>query len=69
MIIKKTPEQINADYGDLIFNETIIQKRFMHAEEKRMAKLEELKNLRRIIIADEENGTWNANKVLCLIYI
>lgn len=63
MIIKKTPEQINADYGDLISNENIIQKRFMHAEEKRMAKLEELKNLRRVIVADEENGTWNANKV------
>lgn len=40
MIIKRSPEEINASFGDHITKESIVQKRFLHAEERRLARLD-----------------------------
>lgn len=43
MILKRSPDEVNATYGDNIQNSNLVQKRFLHAEERRLAKIDELK--------------------------
>lgn len=31
MVVKKTPEEVNAEFGDHNQNENLIQKRYLHA--------------------------------------
>jgi hypothetical protein len=59
----RSPEEINAKYGDGITEKALIDKRVTHHEEKRRAKLEHLRAVRAEVVEEEGKGLWNSQNV------
>lgn len=59
----RTPEDINAKYGDNITDKDMIEKRVAHYEEKRKAKIEILHRVRGEVVEEEAKGVWNSQSV------
>lgn len=62
-LLVRTPEEINAKYGDGITEKALIEKRVAHHEEKRRAKLEHLRAVRGEVVEEEQRGVWNSQSV------
>lgn len=62
-LLARSPEEINAKYGDNITEKALIDKRVAHHEEKRRAKLDHLKAVRAEVVEEESKGLWNSQNV------
>lgn len=62
-LLLRTPEEINAKYGDGITDKALIDKRVAHHEEKRKAKIDHLRMVRAEVVEEEQKGLWNSQSV------
>jgi hypothetical protein len=63
----RSSEDINAKYGDGVTDKNLIEKRVLHYEEKRKAKIDLLRQTRGEVVDEEQKGFWNANSVTFVI--
>lgn len=62
-LIIRNADDINTKYGDNITDKNLIEKRVIHYEEKRRAKIDLLKKVRIEVLDDESKGVWNSQNV------
>lgn len=62
-LLVRSPEEINAKYGDGVSEKALIEKRVAHHEEKRRAKLDHLRTVRAEVAEEEQKGLWNSQSV------
>lgn len=64
--MKRSLEEVNASFGDQgamgVVGDSVRRKRYLHVEERRLGKIEELRELRRRIVVEEENGSWKPRR-------
>jgi len=65
-LVCRNAEDVNARYGDHITEKALIDKRYDHYEEKRVAKLDILKKVRSEVLDEESKGAWNSQSVTLL---
>ena len=56
---KKSVDEINKKYGNIPANETLLEKRLKHEEEKRQQRISTLAELREHIVVEEQKGLWS----------
>ena len=49
-LLIKTPEEINAKYGDVVTDKQLLEKRVGHHEEKRRSRIDQLKQMREQVV-------------------